>query len=170
MQAEVLPGWAEMTADAVGRAVENAQTSATPRRSTKEALFLARELHRAVLALRGAIREETALGVETKSFATEFTPVARAFDDLLLKIRSLLDKTPRGTNGAVRRRLTDKLRVIETEVIDARQYLAKYLNAARKPLPPLDQESLRRGREDAAAGRMEDVRDVIGRLEAGGDL
>ncbi len=170
MQTEVLPGWAEMTADAVGRALENARTSSTPRRTAREALFLARQLHRTVLALRAAIREETAQGVEAGAFAVEFGPVAQAFDDLLPKIGLLLDKVPQQTNGKLRRRLMDKLRLIETEVIDAKQYLAKYLEAVKKPLPPLDSETLRRGREDAAAGRMEDVREVIGRLEAGGEL
>ncbi len=170
MLAETFPGWMEVTADAVRRAVEDADRPAAPKHGTRSILFMARQLRRAIRLLHTQIRDEIDSGVEATSFVTHFAPVAESLGSLHSKLETILSRVSEPALRGLHGRLKQILQASESEVFETRRWLAKYLAAARKPLPPLDQESLRRGRADAADGRTENVVNAIARLEAGGDL
>ena len=116
------------------------------------------------------IRREIAAGVEAQAFAAEYGPVADSLDLLAEKVRLLAAEISAKAEKRLARKLASRLGRIEDDIAETRVYLAKFLRAAAAPLPPLDEESLRRGREDAAAGRTEDVRDIIGRLRSGEEV
>jgi hypothetical protein len=171
MLAETLPGpWMEATADAVDRAVENVIQANPTRRATRWAVFLAKELFRATVVLQKMMRDEIDAGVEATSFAAEAAPWARQLDQAYARLERVLQRMPSRASDSGRRRVRELLLASERQLFEARQYLAKYLEAAQKPLPCINQESLRRGRADAAAGRTEKVQDALDRLEADGEV
>ncbi len=170
MLAEVLPEWMKDTADTFDRAFDSTNSEPTSIRQAKVLVFLTKELHRAIRILRVVVRSEIANGVEAKSFVAEYDPVANSLNLLLGKLRLLAQKIPAKASGPLARRLLTRLGKIEDDVAETQDYLAKFLKQAVNPLPPLDRESIGRGREDVAAGRVEDLQIIIERLQAGGEL
>jgi hypothetical protein len=170
MSADVLPQWMKATADTFGRTFDKADPAQTPSRTTRVLLFLGKELHRATRALRNGIKTEIANGVEAAAFVAEYEPVAKSLEGLLGTLRRLAQQVSERAQGRLASRLLARLGRIEDEVTETRAYLVRFLQKAKAPLPPLDPESLRRGREDAAAGRVEDSRVILQRLQSGGDL
>lgn len=69
-----------------------------------------------------------------------------------------------------RGRTVANLRAMSADVAATRDRLAEYLAIAKAPRSPVDPNSLRRGREDAAAGRVEDGRALMERIRAGEDF
>ena len=167
MLAEVIPEWMKDTADTFGRAFDEASSAQVSDRRAKVLLFLARELRRASRTLRAVVRSEIANGLEAKTFVAEYDPVISSLDHLLTTIRGIGKRIPEKVKSPLGRKLLFRVARIEDEVVETRDYVAKFLHRAKTPLRPFDQESLRRGREDAAAGRVEDVQAIIERLQHG---
>ncbi len=165
--AEVLSEWMNDTVASVDRAVNQSDsTQGSNRAEVVSVLFLVKVLHRAIRILR----TEMERGVEPSTFVARYDPTSEALARLLKTFRDLEAKIPQQFRGPVARKLLARMRRVEAEVTNLQAYLAKCLRLAKTPLPRIDMESVRRGREDAAAGRKESSRTIDQRIRAGGDL
>jgi hypothetical protein len=165
MSAVVLPDWMTGTAETIERAFSHADSTQTPNREPASILFLASVLRRAIRIVRNELNE----GLEASLLVAQHASTSGALEHIQKSLRDVAATIPNQFRGHVARRLLARMRRIENDVVETQEFLAKCLDAARAPRPPLDVESIRRGRSDVAAGRVEDSQVICNRIRSGGD-
>lgn len=170
MLVEVLPEWTNDTADRLSRAVDRTSLPKPPESERRVLLFMSKQVYRSILAIRNMVRGATKHGFEAKSFIASFEPVADALAELEPRIDHIEQNLRTKTWSPLTSKLLASIVTSKDELVETRAYLAKFLKAAKAPLPPINPESIRRGLDDAAAGRVQDSLAILKRLQSGGDF
>jgi len=167
MTTQTLPEIVTWAAKTAALAADSEEETALPRQAVEDAHAVYRIARTAVAEFKTNLEGKLLAGMEAKQLIAVYGPVAATFDECLAKLRPFLERHQgryeKGELGSI-------LVAIERDLSDVRDRLAKYLAAAKLPIPPIDLESLKRGRADATAGRVESSRDILERLQAGGDF
>ena len=166
MSAAVLPEWMEGDSGDHRTCIQPDGFRQGPSREPSSILFLAKVLHRAIRILRSDLDK----GIEPYLLVAQSENTTNSLNRILKTLSDVADSIPQQFRGPIARKLLARIRRIESEVVKLQAHLEKYLQAAKTPLPPLDMDSIRRGRADVAAGRVEDSHDICQRIRLGGDL
>lgn len=167
MTTQTLPEIATWAAETAAQAADGVEELALSRQALEDAHARYRIARAAVAEFKVNLKGKLLAGMEAKQFISVYEPVLATFDQCLDKLRPYLEKHQ---NKYGEDELSRTLKTIESDLSDIRELLAKHLVAAQRPIPPIDAESLERGRADVAAGRVEDSRDILKRLQAGEEV
>lgn len=109
-------------------------------------------------------------GSEATSLRRTCTQLAETLDVFLSEFPDLRALLARRPDDAERSEQLADLARQEARARDARRSFGDWLELLNRPFPAVDEERLRRGTAEAAAGQAENVESILARLKAGGDL